>query len=293
MAPFRLFSMAAAPAIDTTPAHAMLSNSRHQPADLSHHLNRATRARTPSTLKGLYSYIIIPGMINLAGGMPFAGYFPFDTLEAAVCSSGRFPTKLVKQLNTPVPIMSASPPPPPRPRPRPRSRLLSFFKSPSLTDSPAEGALATHFEIPKFSPVGNRGSRMDVATALQYCRSSGFPPLAEFIKDFALNHIHGGKIPYANPGVLLTCGSTDGFGKVVEMLAERGDNMLVEEYTYPNAVETALPYGVGMAPVKIDHEGLIPEALRDVLEGWDVQRRGRRPRFLYTITLASPPSVRS
>jgi DNA-binding transcriptional MocR family regulator len=280
MAQFRLFATAAAPALDATPVHHFPSHDCARPADLSHHLNRTTLERKPSILKSLYKYFQIPGLLSLAGGLPFPGYFPYDTLEAAVCSSGRFPAKLVK-----LPAPSASPPPPP---PRFKSGFLSFFRS-SSADSAAVELPATHLEIPKFAPVGNPGSRVDVATTLQYTPVSGFPPLVEFIKGFALNHMHGGKIPYANPGILLTCGNTDGMARVVQMLAERGDNMLVEEYTYPNAVETAAPFGVGMAPVKIDHEGMIPSALQAVLANWDFRRRGRRPRFMYTVTLVSFP----
>ncbi|KAG0635432.1 pyridoxal phosphate-dependent transferase [Tuber brumale] len=271
-----------------------------KPSDLSHHFNRVTRERTASAIKNLYKYFQAPGMMNLAGALPFPGYFPYDTLESAVSTSGRFPTNLVEQLKKPIPVLSTSPPPPP---PKKSSPLFSFFKSsssPSPAASPTPGKTSgspstssSHLIVPKFKTGGPPGGRIDVATTLQYGQASGFGPLAEFIKDFSINHLHGGRIPYKNPEILLTCGNTDGFGKVMQMIAERGDSMLVEEYTYPNAIQTADPYGVNMAPVKVDAEGMLCEGkggLRDVLENWDHRRFGRRPRLMYTITIGQNPT---
>lgn len=38
------------------------------PADLSHHINTVSRARTANQMKVLYEYFMVPGMTNLAGG---------------------------------------------------------------------------------------------------------------------------------------------------------------------------------------------------------------------------------
>ena len=62
--------------------------------------------------------------------------------------------------------------------------------------------------------------------------------------------------------------------------------LLVEEYCYMNAVQTALPRGIQMVPVAIDDEGMLaegPGGLRDVLENWD-DSKGRRPHLMYTVT---------
>ena len=78
------------------------------PVDLSHHLSRSTRAREASRIKRFYKYFGIPGISQLAGGehnfsngarsgiandlkltilgLPNDKYFPYDTLEAKVCS---------------------------------------------------------------------------------------------------------------------------------------------------------------------------------------------------------------
>lgn len=49
-------------------------------------------------------------------------------------------------------------------------------------------------------------------------------------------------------------GSTDGFHKIVELLCEHGDGILVESFTYPSALETGWPMGVRPVTVEIDGE---------------------------------------
>lgn len=43
------------------------------PRDLSHHFSRVTKARKGNTIKGLYKYMSIPGIGNLAGGKAWPG----------------------------------------------------------------------------------------------------------------------------------------------------------------------------------------------------------------------------
>ena len=75
------------------------------------------------------------------------------------------------------------------------------------------------------------------------------------------------------------------------MFLERGDYLLTEEFAFSSAVETALPMGAKMAPVKLDEEGLIPEDLDAVLSSWDEKARGaRKPFLLYTVPYVTPAS---
>lgn len=48
---------------------------RPEPKDLSHHLSRATKARGASSIKQFYKYFAIPGIGQLAGGLPNNYYF--------------------------------------------------------------------------------------------------------------------------------------------------------------------------------------------------------------------------
>ena len=65
------------------------NDTRPPPKDLSHHLSRSTKARGASSMKAFYKYFTIPGIGQLAGGLPNNYYFPFDTLEAKVAEPNR------------------------------------------------------------------------------------------------------------------------------------------------------------------------------------------------------------
>lgn len=75
------------------------------------------------------------------------------------------------------------------------------------------------------------------------------------------------------------------------MLLEVGDAILVEEWTYPGAENTFMPYECVRVPIKMDGQGLLPEHLESVLGGWNESERGKkRPRVLYTIPTGQNPT---
>src|SRR5437762_12266773 len=72
------------------------------------------------------------------------------------------------------------------------------------------------------------------------------------------------------------------------MLLDPGDFVLVEEFTYPSALEAMHPLQVKTVAVKMDREGMLDTDLEDILSSWDSNwyRRGRRPKVMYTVTYA-------
>ncbi|KAL1970738.1 hypothetical protein VTN77DRAFT_2572 [Rasamsonia byssochlamydoides] len=245
------------------------------PLDLSHHFSHVTKKREASTVKGLYKYFQIPGIHNLAGGLPHFSYFPFDTLEAAVAHPHRFKS---------TPIAPVDPPE--------NVGILSSHQPPA----------ADHVKVPKESKTKNVLSKIDLLTALQYGTAEGYPPLLSFIRKFTREHLHP-NVPYANgPEVILTCGSTDGFSKTIEALSniwieERGwigerEGILCERFAYMMAIQAVKPRGLNVVPVAIDEQGMMasgPGGLADVLENWDFSR-GRRPHLMYTVTTGQNPT---
>lgn len=52
---------------------------------------------------------------------------------------------------------------------------------------------------------------------------------------------------------------------VCELLLERGDYILCEEYTYPSVIESVmLPKGYKALAVDLDQDGILPESLEQV-----------------------------
>lgn len=69
-----------------------------------------------------------------------------------------------------------------------------------------------------------------------------------------------------------------------------GEKVLAEEWTYPSALASVKPFGVGVVPVGMDGEGMSVESLRGILEGWDEGRDGVKPRVMYTVPVGQNPS---
>ncbi|KAG0646545.1 Aromatic amino acid aminotransferase [Hyphodiscus hymeniophilus] len=246
--------------------------------DFSYHYSRVTAARSGSSVKKFYKYFGIPGIGNLAGGLPNASLFPYDTLEAQIAQPERFkPTQ-----NDPPNDLSTS-------------LASTSIKRPDTSAS-------AHLTVPHSSSIDNPLQKIDLTTALQYGTAQGYPPLYSFLRTFAREHLHP-NIPYEGGAeVILTCGNTDGFGKTLEALSnvwseERDwvrerEGILVEEFAYMNAVQAARPRGLQVTPVKIDFEGMLPTGpggLEDVLENWD-ESKGKRPHLMYTVTIGQNPT---
>jgi len=128
----------------------------------------------------------------------------------------------------------------------------------------------------------------DISTACNYGQGSGSAQLLRFVTEHT-ELVHSP--PYDDWQCTLTIGSTSGLDMVLRLLSRPGDMMLSEEYTFSAAVETALPLGVRMAGVPIDSEGLLPDAMDEILTNWDVNSRGaRKPHLLYTVPTGQNPT---
>lgn len=225
--------------------------------DLSHHLNNIATHRTPNQLKELYRYAGVPGMITMAGGIPSPELFPFDTLSATVLAPDAMPLH--------------------DPRVPKKQSLLSWLWSKSTLS----------FTIPKYVPNATP-TTIQLATSLQYQSATGPPALPLFLREYVSKVYNPA---YADWDVLLNCGNTDGWGKIVFMLMEKGDAILVEEWTYPGAENSFLPLETEMVPIKMDGQGVIPGHLEEVLSTWDEAKRGRkRPKIFYTIPTGQNPT---
>ncbi|PSN74732.1 PLP-dependent transferase [Corynespora cassiicola Philippines] len=255
-----------------------------EPVDLSHHLSRSTRAREASSVKKFYKYFSIPGIAQLAGGLPNDEYFPYDTLEAKVAHPNRWKPTPNKPIDPP-----ADDPP--------TAKLASTSVSAAQNGHPS-----SRLVVPHDSGARDPLRMIDLKSALQYGTAQGYPSLYYFVRQFTRNNLHP-VVPYKDgPEVILTCGSTDGFSKAVQALSnewaeghdpvEERPGMLVEKYCYMNGVQSVRPRGCNVVPVAIDDEGMVAKGkggLEDVLDNWDFSR-GRRPHLLYTVTIGQNPT---
>lgn len=114
--------------------------------------------------------------------------------------------------------------------------------------------------------------REDGAAALQYSPSEGFAPLREC---FAAESRRRG-IACTADDVLITTGSQQPLDLAGKIFLDAGDCVLTESPTYMAALQAFQTYEVRFASVPTDENGLIPEALPELIER-------EHPKFLYTI----------
>jgi DNA-binding transcriptional MocR family regulator len=88
------------------------------------------------------------------------------------------------------------------------------------------------------------------------------------------------------PARVVSCaGAQHGIGAVLEAICRAGDDVLVEELTYPPFIAIARARGLRIHPVALDEDGIVPRSLEKLC-------RTTRPKALYTIpTLHNPTTA--
>lgn len=124
---------------------------------------------------------------------------------------------------------------------------------------------------------------VELSRSLQYGFTEGQPEIKGFLKEHT-DLIH--KVPYEDWDVICSVGNTESWDSCLRTFANRGDTILVEEHTFPSALEAARAQGITTIPVVMDEEGIVPEAFAKLLDQWV----GPKPRFLYTIPTGQNPT---
>ncbi|ADV65710.1 PLP-dependent aminotransferase family protein [Deinococcus maricopensis] len=116
------------------------------------------------------------------------------------------------------------------------------------------------------------------AASVQYGTTEGHLPLREWI---------AAQTPGITPAhVQITTGSQQGLDLLGKVLITPGDVMAVEEPTYMGALQAFQPYEPRYVGLPMDEEGIIVDALRDILQT-------ERVKVLYTIPNFQNPTGRT
>ena len=175
--------------------------------------------------------------LEFALGLPSPEYFPFENIGANVLAPDSFSHATSKG---------------------PLSWFWDLFSSKATT---------IPISVPKYP---ENPEDVNLATALQYGLARGIPQLQEVIKELTTKIFQPG---YADFATLLHAGNTDGWMKAVTTLCNPGEGVLCDEWTYPSALATMLPYGMRAVPVKMDGQGMSSCSLREVLSQWNEESR--------------------
>ena len=88
--------------------------------------------------------------------------------------------------------------------------------------------------------------------------------------------------------VLITSGSGQAIDLVNGLLLERGDTVVLEEFTYGGALTKLKRLGVNVIGAPLDDDGLVIDGLERIFE--DLGRRGIQPKYVYTIPTVQNPT---
>jgi 2-aminoadipate transaminase len=169
------------------------------------------------------------------------------------------------------------------------------------TDLPAPAPRWAGF--PKFNFIGGHNDREHVpaaelaAAAAAVLRRDGAdlalynphgPQGFRGIRDFVVDKVAARGICCTPEEVLITSGSGQGLDLVNRVLLNRGDTVILEEFTYGGALTKLARLGVKVVGAPLDEDGLEIGALGRILD--DLERNGIVPKFIYTIPTVQNPT---
>jgi len=111
-------------------------------------------------------------------------------------------------------------------------------------------------------------------SSFTYGATEGEPVLLDTLVDY----LSGTSDPTTAERVTITAGGMQGLDLACKIFINPGDLVIVESPTYTNGSATALSYGAELLEAPTDQDGLIVEALPDL-----VAAAGRTPKAIYTI----------
>ena len=117
--------------------------------------------------------------------------------------------------------------------------------------------------------------------------SLGYLPLREFLVEKLEKH-RG--IRVTADEILITSGSQQGIIAVLDAFLEPGDTVITEMFSYAGTLGNLRRHGAEVVGVPLDDEGMRTDLLEETLS--DLQSRGIKPKFIYTIPTLHNPTGR-
>ena len=170
-------------------------------------------------------------------------------------------------------------------RPSPIRELFPMTQRPGMISFAGGLPDPAIFPVEEFAQCGSV-LRDQGKTALQYGASEGFRPLIdELIK--RMEPLLGR--PFRPEELVIGSGSQQVMDMLARVLIDPGDVVIVEAPTYPGALHTFRNSGACFAPVPCDEDGMLVDALPEVVQRCKRQT-GRLPKLIYSIVNFSNPA---
>ncbi|MCH2517371.1 MAG: PLP-dependent aminotransferase family protein [Dehalococcoidia bacterium] len=117
-----------------------------------------------------------------------------------------------------------------------------------------------------------------------YPHPAGMPALREFVAD---KLARDRDIHVTSDDIVLTSGSGEAIGMLIQAMTNQGDVLLTEEFVYLGTLRQMRRYGADVVGIKCDDQGMIPGELDTTINR--LQDEGKTIKFLYTIPAFQNP----
>jgi 2-aminoadipate transaminase len=142
------------------------------------------------------------------------------------------------------------------------------------------------FPVDALKDAATRVIEREAAALNDYPGKLGFAPLREAM---ARRESEREGVPVDPDHLILTNGSMQGVTLTAEALMDNpGDTCIVEEFSYPGTLAAYRSLKLDMVGIPLSEEGMQLDVLEDRLT--ELERAGRRPKFIYTITTYQNPT---
>jgi 2-aminoadipate transaminase len=147
---------------------------------------------------------------------------------------------------------------------------------------------AEHVPVDKLIAAATAVLAREGATLATYGLESG--PLGyQRLREFLVGKLkRDAGISCGSDEILITSGSLQALDLVNGILLARGDTVIIERDTYQGALNRLTRLGVNAVGIPLDGQGLRMDALAAALA--DLQARGVRPKYIYTIPTVQNPT---
>ena len=140
------------------------------------------------------------------------------------------------------------------------------------------------FPVEDIRKINNQIFDEEGGEAIQYAASDGYDPLRQYLVEF-MKRYQVTDINYKN--ILITSGAQQGLAYLSKGLIQKGSVVIVENPSYPGALDTFRAYGAEIVGVDMDDDGMRMDALEELLQKYD------KVAFIYTIADFQNPTGRS
>lgn len=142
------------------------------------------------------------------------------------------------------------------------------------------------FPAASFAAQMTRIAQESSAEALQYGPTEGF----EKTKDCVVEVMGAEGMAPDHEDIIITTGGQQAIDLVCKTLIDPGDLVIAEAPTYPGAIPVFCSYQAEVEQIEVDRDGMVVERLVERLDAH--ARKGRRPKFIYTVpTFQNPAGV--